>query len=207
MVNDVSRAYMYADCEGDMYVDLCDEDRTQECDKGMCGKLVKAMYGTRPAAKMWQKEGTKTLVDAGFKAGKTSPSIFYHAGRGVMTFLHGDDFVSSGSLEDLKWLEGVLKSRYSIKTTTIGEDEKLAKEVRILNRIVRWHPGEGVTIEADPRRVEIAIVDTGVSNAKTLSSTGEKSEVKIDVNDQDESEGELLGPARTSAYRSVVAPE
>ena len=44
-----------------------------------------------------------------------------------MTFLHGDVFVSSGSLEDLKWLEGVLKNKYAIKTTTIGEDEKLAK--------------------------------------------------------------------------------
>ena len=52
IVNDVSRAYMYADCEGDMYVELCDEDRTEVCDKGMCEKLVKAMYGTRPAAKI-----------------------------------------------------------------------------------------------------------------------------------------------------------
>ena len=66
MVNDVGRAYMYADCEGGMYVELCDEGRTEECDKGMCGKSVKAMYGARLAAKMWQKEGTKTFVDAGF---------------------------------------------------------------------------------------------------------------------------------------------
>ena len=79
------------------------------------------------------------------------------------------------------------------------------KEVRILSRIVRWRPGEGVTIETYLRRVGIAIVDAGTGNAKTLSFTGEKSEVKADLNDQDDSEGELLNPARASAYRSVVA--
>ena len=68
MVNDVSRAYMYADCEGGVYVELCDEDRNEDCDKGMCGKLVKAMYGIRLAANMWQKEGPRrhwsTLVSS-----------------------------------------------------------------------------------------------------------------------------------------------
>ena len=64
---------------------------------------------------------------------------------------------------------GSLKHRYAIKTATISEDETLAKEVRILNRTVKWHPGEGVAVEADPRHVEIAIVDTGAGNAKTLS--------------------------------------
>ena len=49
----------------------------------------------------------------------------------MMVFLHGDDFVSSGSVEDLKLLEKVLSAKYSIKTTTIGEGEKLAKEVRV----------------------------------------------------------------------------
>ena len=118
MVNDVSRAYMYADCEGDVYVELCDEDQEDDEGKTMRGKMLKAMYGTRPAAKIWQKEGTKTLTDAGFTPGKTSPCISHD----IMTFLYGDDFVSSGSLEDLKWREGVLKGKYSIKTTAIGED-------------------------------------------------------------------------------------
>jgi hypothetical protein len=64
MVNDVSRAYMYADCEDDIYVELCAEDQEGDEGKTMCGELAKAMYGTRPAAKMWQKEGTMTLTDA-----------------------------------------------------------------------------------------------------------------------------------------------
>ena len=85
MVNDVSRAYMYAECEDDIYVELCDEDQEGDEGKTMCGKLVKAMYGTRPAAKMWQREGTKTLTDAGFTPGKTSPCIFHHNRRDITT--------------------------------------------------------------------------------------------------------------------------
>ena len=59
--------------------------------------------------------------------------------------VHGDDFVSSGSPEDLRCLEKLLSTKFSIKTTVIGESEKMANY-----RIVRCRPGEGVTIEADP---------------------------------------------------------
>ena len=128
---------MYADCEGDIYVELCDEDQEDGEGKTMCGQLVKAMCGTRPAANMWQKDGTKTLTDAGFWPGKISPCIFHQDSRSIMTSLRGGDFVSWGSLGNQNFLEGVLKGKYSIKTTAIGEDEKLAKRLRILNRIVR----------------------------------------------------------------------
>ena len=99
MVNDVSRAYMYALCDEDVYVELCDEDR-EAGEEQMCGKLSKAMYGTRIAAKMWQREAGNTLKGAGFTAGRTSPCLFHHPARDMMVFLHGDDLVSSGSVED-----------------------------------------------------------------------------------------------------------
>ena len=97
MTNDVSRAYMHADCEGDIYAVSRDEDQEAVEGKTMCGKLAQSMRWTRPAAKMWQKGGTKTLGDAGFKADKTPPCILYHASRDITTFLHGGDFVSPGS--------------------------------------------------------------------------------------------------------------
>ena len=54
MINDVSRAYFYADATEPTYVKLCPED-TQEGEEGMCGRLNKAMYGTRTAAREWQR--------------------------------------------------------------------------------------------------------------------------------------------------------
>ena len=53
--------------------------------------------------------------------------------------VHGDDFVTSGSREDVKWLQQMLEKRFEIKTTTVGpkEDRGEVKEARILNRIIR----------------------------------------------------------------------
>ena len=91
-----------------------------------------------------------------------------------MSFVHGDDFVSSGSPEDLEWLRTVLNNKYCIKTTVIGEQGKLEKHVRVLNRLVRWHAGVGITVEADPRHVEVLLEETGAKDDKELSITGEK---------------------------------
>ncbi len=66
MVNDVSRAYMYADCDEELFVELCEEDIEGDHERHMCGKLVKAMYGTRPTALNWQREYCKTLETVGF---------------------------------------------------------------------------------------------------------------------------------------------
>ena len=198
MVNDVSRAYFYAPCDEDIYVDLCEEDRDIG-EEHMCGKLVKAMYGTRTAARMWQREVANTLREAGFSAGRTSPCLFYHAPRDIMVFLHGDDFVSSGSPEDLKWFETVLRAKYCITTTFIGEDPKFEKQATVLNRLVRWQPGEGVTIEADPRHVEILIDSTEVQNERTLTVTGER-----DAGNTRDNAENLTAPL-VSKYRADIA--
>ena len=102
----------------------------------------------------------------------------------MMVFLHGADFVSSGSVEDLKLLEKVLSAKYDRR------GEKLAKEVRILNRIVRWRPGEGVTIEADPRHLDILVDSTGVKDERLLPTNGSK-------NDQEKEAGRDLAKERS----------
>ena len=47
---DVRRAYFHAEARRQVFVDLCEEDDV----KGMCGELLKAMYGTRDAAQNWE---------------------------------------------------------------------------------------------------------------------------------------------------------
>ena len=75
MVNDVSRAYMYALRDEDVDVELCDEYWEAGAEQ-MCGKLSKAMYGTRMVAQMWQRDAGNTLKGAGFTAGRSSPCVF-----------------------------------------------------------------------------------------------------------------------------------
>ena len=63
-----------------------------------------------------------------------------------------------------------LKKKFETKMTMVGEHDDLAKEARVLERIVRWHPRKGITYEADPRHAEIISCDTGVENLKTIST-------------------------------------
>lgn len=141
---------MYADCEGEMYVRLCEGDMECPEDRGKCGRWVKAVYGTRPAALSWQKEYTKRLKDAGFSVGKSSHCIFHNAARDIWVFVHGDDFVASGVPTEISWFRKLLESHYQIKSTTLGEARGCKKEARVLNRILKWHDGIGLTYEADP---------------------------------------------------------
>ena len=47
---DVRRAHFHAKAMRLVYVKLPEEDNQE----GMCGKLIKAMYGTRDAAQTWE---------------------------------------------------------------------------------------------------------------------------------------------------------
>ena len=59
---DVKRAYFHARAKLEVYVNLPEEDNTP----GMCGKLLKAMYGTRDAAQNWESEYVEFLNSLGF---------------------------------------------------------------------------------------------------------------------------------------------
>ena len=57
--------------------------------------------------------------------------------------------MSSVERTELEWL-------CETKMTMVGEDDDLAKEARVLNRIVRWHLRKEITYEADSRHTEIS---------------------------------------------------
>ena len=49
---DIRRAYFHSEARRKVVVKLPDEDY----EEGMCGRLIKAMYGTRDAAQNWEYE-------------------------------------------------------------------------------------------------------------------------------------------------------
>ena len=69
---DVRRAYSHARARREVYVNLPQEDSTP----GMCGKLLKAMYGTRDAAQNWECEYVEFLKHLGFPQRKATPCVF-----------------------------------------------------------------------------------------------------------------------------------
>ena len=66
------------------------------------GELNISMYGTRGAAQTWGEEYTDKFLKLGFAQGKASPCTFYHASRGLRTYVRGDDFVTVGEDRGLK---------------------------------------------------------------------------------------------------------
>ena len=71
---EIRRAYVHAEAKRDIYVELPEED----AEPGMCGKLVKAMYGTRDAAANWESHFRIQLESYRFVSGLSSPCLFYH---------------------------------------------------------------------------------------------------------------------------------
>ena len=165
MLNDVKKAFFYAPAQRDLYVELPPEAPGPGED-GMCGKLLQSLYGTRDAAANWAQAYTKVLLDMGFVKGASSPCTFYHPGRDICLAVHGDDFVSAGTLRNLQWLDGKFKASFEIKTEILGEDEGLQKEARLLNRIITWRHG-GVSWEPDPRHCELVWKELGLDPKTT----------------------------------------
>ena len=208
MVNDVSRAYFYAKMTRPLYIEVPAEDPNASRDK--LGRLRLCLYGTRDAALNWQQTLSDHLVDNGFVRGVGHPSVFHHATRDIWTLVHGDDYCSAGSGVDLDWLEGVLASKYEIKTQRIGrgktKDGKLkSSEGQVLNRVVR-RTDDGFELEADLRHAELIVEQLGLQDSKIVSTPGvDGPAIGGGAAEQEEVEEEALPPAEATLFRGIAA--
>ena len=204
MVADVKRAYFHAKCKRLTYVKLPPEDILPG-EEDMCGRLNYSMYGTRDAAANWSEEYADTMVSMGFQAGKATPCVFYHAKRGLRAYVHGDDFVVVGMPEDLNWMREEMEQTYEFTVKTLGPDSNHEKEVRVLNRILRW-TDMGIEYEADPRHVEIVLKQLNIEACKPAMTPGTKDEGHAKTGDQaDRHVDEKLDEIKHGAYRALVA--
>ena len=156
-VIDVRRAYFHAMARRDVYVDLPEEDGSP----GMCGKLIKSLYGTRDAAQNWENEYINFMKEVGFDSGISSPCIFEHKLGGIKAVVHGDDFTLTGTRNDLDWLKSRMESKFEIKHKGRMGPRPDMKSVRILNRVITW-TDQGIEYESDQRHAEIIIKQMGL---------------------------------------------
>ena len=204
MVADVKRAYFHARSKRPTYVQLPPED-VGPGEEGMCGRLNFSMYGTRDAAANWSDEYTQRLVEMGFKTGKASPCVFHHKEKGLRTYIHGDDFVVIGLPAALKWMQERLERKYELTVETLGPGKDQQKEVRVLNRVLRWTQ-KGIEYEADPRHAEIILQQMNMNDCKPVVTPGTKEEGHAKEGDAEHMKTDQeLDEARKSAYRGIVA--
>ena len=223
MTVDVSRAYMYAKCRSEMYVEMCPEACEENGDEKCCWKLEKAMYGTRSAAQDWQYEIKRKMLSIGYLQGKSNPCVFYNPSSEVACLVHGDDFLAVGEELALKQFKEHLAKDWKVKHTHIGEAEHLGKHMRVLNRIIRVHPRRGITIEPDPRHAEILIKELDGDSGRLVTTPMAKDSAKESVesitddvhekvkNKKNKAENntvndyDKLDNAQTTKYRALVA--
>ena len=197
MVNDVSRAYFYARSDAPTCVESCDEDYEQG-DGNMCGELNVSMYGTRQAAQNWQKCVREVLTKSGFVQARSSPCIFKHEDKDIATMVHGDDLVSAGTDNSLKWMQKIVEAAFEISTTVIGPEATDKKQVKVLNRTITY-TGTGIEYEPDPRHAEIIVKDLGLEACNSVVTPGEAEEQITDEVDK------KLSAEQASKYKSIVA--
>ena len=141
----------------------------------MCGRLNFSMYGTGDAAVNWAEEYSTVLVELGFRQGRASPCVFYHSGKNLRAYVHGADFVIVGQLAALQWMRENIEKKYELTVEMLGPDKGQVKEVRVLNRVLRW-TDKGIEYEADPRHVEIILKQLNIDQCKPVTTPGTKEE-------------------------------
>ena len=99
----------------------------------------------------------KLVNEAGFVKGRAVSSVFYHPVTGVRLVVWGDDFTFLGYEADLKEVLDRMGKWYVIKLRgVLGPDSEDMKEIRILNRMVRWK-SEGIEYEADDKHAKVIV--------------------------------------------------
>ena len=81
--------------------------------------------------------------------------VFQHPSKQIWTMVHGDDYVTAGPAESLRWMRQELEKRFEVKTQLLGPGggEGESRTISVLNRILEWRK-EGITYEADARHAE-----------------------------------------------------
>jgi hypothetical protein len=156
-----------------MCIELPAEEMTEvDIKNDMVGKLEQSLYGTRDAAINFQDEIAKFMKENDFTQGRYNPCTYRHRRKGLKTLVHGDDFVTEGGRESVRWFKEKLEKRFEIKTKVVGSGAEEARESRILNRVIRVTPA-GWEYEADQRHAEIMMMAMNLEKAKSVSTPSE----------------------------------
>ena len=182
MVSDVARAFFEAPATRNVCVEIPKEDKTEaDVRHDKVGHLKMSLYGTRDAAMNWAEEVAKEMRKLGFRRGRYNPCLYYHEARNLRTFLHGDDFATVGTRQEVSWFKQALERRFEIKsscvgisptavggsgkvgspgapspTVTNGEELVEGSECRLPNRIVRCTQS-GWEIGPDQRHADLLV--------------------------------------------------
>ena len=113
---DVKKAHLCSDVLRELYVEPPPEANEQP---NIVWRLQRAMYGTRDAAAVWEREWTKTLNSVGFKSGVGNPALLHCETLDASMVVHGNDFITLGDNEALSEVERAMSVSVQCERSTI----------------------------------------------------------------------------------------
>ena len=195
---DIKRAFFHAPVQQLIYVKLPPEDDTP----GMVGRLNASLYGTRAAARNWQKHVGQVMHELGYKAAVSNPCLFRNGIDDVEVVVHGDDFTGVGDEDGLRKLEKGLKAKLELKVRgLLGPEAGDMKTIRILNRVLTW-TSEGLEYESDQRHAELVLRALNLEEANAVNSPCDRGLLRRVMEGE---EAEELEMAEASKFRAVAA--
>ena len=198
-IMDIKRAFLYGDIRERIYIDLPIEDPMRE--KGMMGRLVKAMYGTRAAPVVWQGLVQDTMRTLGFSMSSKFPCLYHHALKDVKVVTHVDDFICTGEKSELQWLRRELEKKFELKGEIMGPGPGEVKMSKFLGRTIEWRKG-GICYKGDENHTKVLLEEWLMDESKPVTTPGVPEEKNIE---QDGAENQKLDSNGTREYRRAAA--
>ena len=97
--------------------------------------------------------------------------MFRHDSEEIIGLVHGDDFVTLSDDRGQDFFEACLKKRYQYKMRgRIGPRRDDSREIRVLNRYIRWPEQGDPEYEADPRHAQLLIENLELEQSKEVIS-------------------------------------
>ena len=87
--------------------------------------------------------------------------------------VHGDDFLFTGTRENLEWLRKHFEKEYACKIEVIGYGPDVASSARFLNRVISF-TRDGIEFEPDQRLVEAIIEGMDLKGSNSVLTPGSK---------------------------------
>jgi len=187
---DVQNTFLHGILEEEVYMRQPPGYEKQSMSQYVC-KLDKALYGLKQTPRAWNSRLSQKLQDIGFQASKADTSLFFYKKGDITIFLliYVDDIiVTSSSSDAVDALIQDLKKDFALKD--LGDLHYfLGIEV---NKV-----SDGILLSQEKYASDI-IKRVNMQHCKSVSTPLSTSE-KLSAQD-----GELLGPADVTRFRSIV---
>ena len=206
---DISRAHFMGRAARDIFMELPEQDMVPTDQEPMVAKLMRSMYGTQDASKIFQEDYQEWLKQNGGTFCPLCPAIFRFEERGLLGLVHGDDFLVVGEDAQLRWLDDILNKKYTAKwENLVGDGPGDKKSMTFLNRLIKYIPdgtdqgGRRLEIEADARHAEILLREFGFNKSTKGCDVPEDKMTQAELVEADRQP--VLESKQVSLYRSMV---